>query len=253
MELSFTNLEKALEIIRAAIEALAETIESPNVDAAIVRLEGAPEGILNNQLLLENIADPNNPWPKSWEFTPSGGDSVIVTDSTGRVIGTIYEDRIEADGRTESGQRGNTILNRFPLVADMTYSVDGFEYDTDDSGRVVETTGELQEEARIRLESQQGKAVNLKDGLETDQGGHIIAARFFGPGEQINYYPMDAELNLSAWKIMENTWAGAVEDGQEVFVQIEAIYTDDDSRPEEFIVKYTIDGQPFKEEFENGN
>jgi len=252
MELSFSGLERALEIIREAIEAMADTLESPNVDAAIIRLEGAPEGILSNQALLENISDPDNPWPKSWDFTTSG-DSVIVTDSTGRVIGTIYEDRIDAEGRTVSGQRGNTILNRFPLVGDMTYTVDGFEYETDDSGRVVETSGELQEEARIRLESQQGRAVDIKDGLETDQGGHIIAARFFGPGEQINYYPMDAELNLSAWKIMENTWAGAVEDGQEVFVQIEAIYEDNDARPEEFIVKYTIDGQPFKEEFENGN
>jgi len=45
--------------------------------------------------------------------------------------------------------------------------------------------------------------------LTDDEGGHLIASIFKGPGEQINYTAMDGNLNKGAWKRMENKWAEA--------------------------------------------
>ena len=43
---------------------------------------------------------------------------------------------------------------------------------------------------------QQRKAVEIKDGVKgEDQGGHLIARNFNGPGEQISYIPQNAKLN----------------------------------------------------------
>ena len=43
---------------------------------------------------------------------------------------------------------------------------------------------------------QQRKAVEIKDGVKgEDQGGHLIARIFNGPGEQISDIPQNAKLN----------------------------------------------------------
>lgn len=59
-------------------------------------------------------------------------------------------------------------------------------------------------ETKDRNVYQQGKSVDIKDGIKgDDQGGHIIARVFNGPGEQINYVPQTAKLNNGEWKSME--------------------------------------------------
>jgi filamentous hemagglutinin len=97
---------------------------------------------------------------------------------------------------------------------------------------------------RARLGSQQSQVVDLKDGVPgADQGGHIIGARFYGPGEQINYYPQNAALNLGDWKLMENKWAEALAAGKDVKVEIKAIFNTGTGRPDAFDVDYWIDGE----------
>ncbi|HDX5555830.1 TPA: DNA/RNA non-specific endonuclease, partial [Escherichia coli] len=53
-----------------------------------------------------------------------------------------------------------------------------------------------------------------------DEGGHLIASIFNGPGEKLNLLPMDGNLNKGAWKSMENTWAKALSEGKDVKVNI---------------------------------
>jgi hypothetical protein len=50
---------------------------------------------------------------------------------------------------------------------------------------------------------------------------------------------------------MENGWADAMVQGKNVKIEVEAIFTGVSKRPDEFVVKYTIDGQPFNETFKN--
>jgi hypothetical protein len=50
---------------------------------------------------------------------------------------------------------------------------------------------------------------------------------------------------------MENTWADAMVNGKDVKIEVEAIFSSASKRPDSFKVKYTIDGQPFQENFIN--
>ena len=104
-----------------------------------------------------------------------------------------------------SGKKGNwnKVLNN-ELEPNKIYKVDDYSYFTDEAGRVNKVSGELKLETKDRNIYQQGKSVEIKDGVRgKDQGGHIIARIFNGPGEQINYVPQTATLNNGEWKTME--------------------------------------------------
>ena len=139
-----------------------------------------------------------------------------------------------------------------PLEPNTVYVVDDYTYETDDKGRVKKVTGQLYLNERGRNEYQQGKSVELKDGTKgEDDGGHLIAQIFDGPGEQINYVPQHSNLNRGRWKTMESEWAKALSDDppppQEVEVDIRPIYdkNSDSKRPIKFNVFYTIDGKEY--------
>ena len=100
--------------------------------------------------------------------------------------------------------------------------------------------------------SQQIKAVDVKDGIRgTDQGGHIVGSRFFGPGEQINLYTQSANLNQGAWKQMENIWAKEMVDGKDVKIEVKAIFEGTSKRPSKFEVEYWIDNKYKLEKYDN--
>ncbi len=98
-----------------------------------------------------------------------------------------------------------------------------------------------------------GKTAGIKDGVEDDEGGHLIASIFNGPGEQINYAAMDGNLNKGAWKKMENDWAKALRKipPEAVEVEIVAVYEGNSKRPSSFEVFYAIDGEEYFRDFRN--
>ncbi len=156
----------------------------------------------------------------------------------------------------EQGAKGgwNAKLNG-ELAANTDYVVSGrYTYHTDAKGRVEQVTGTLDLKHADRNGYQQTKAGQeggIKDGVADDEGGHLIAAIFNGPGEQINYHAMDGTLNKSGWKTMENEWAAALKDGKKVDVDIKAVFDGDSKRPEAFRVEYVIDGKPSTRTFFN--
>jgi hypothetical protein len=155
---------------------------------------------------------------------------------------------------TEAGNSGdwNKVLNN-PEPKKVYYvknnGIQPHKYTTDMSGRVTKVEGELKLSNRDRNGYQQSaKCKKVKDGLPDDQGGHLIGSRFDGAGEQINLLPMKSNLNLSAWKNMENTWADAIRQGKKVNVDIRPVYVGISKRPIAFEVRTLIDGisQPFQ-------
>jgi hypothetical protein len=50
---------------------------------------------------------------------------------------------------------------------------------------------------------------------------------------------------------MENRWADEMVLGKDVKVDVRAIFNSSTFRPDKFEVRYTIDGQPFLESFDN--
>lgn len=85
-----------------------------------------------------------------------------------------------------------------------------------------------------------------------NEGGHLIASIFSGPGEKLNLVPMNGNLNKGEWKVMENEWAKALDANKKVEVKISPIYDGFGPRPKSFEVKYKIDGQrPVEITFDN--
>ncbi|WP_018016379.1 DNA/RNA non-specific endonuclease [Teredinibacter turnerae] len=137
--------------------------------------------------------------------------------------------------------------------ADKIYIVNGRHfYETDGLGRTTKVQAELEPSPNARSCYQQGLAANC--GATTDDGGHLIGAQFQGVGAQINLVPQDWELNRGAgspWRAMEESWANAKADGLKVEIEMDVIYTDNGLRPEQFVVKWKIEGIPDQETFFN--
>ncbi|WP_252180145.1 DNA/RNA non-specific endonuclease [Endozoicomonas sp. 4G] len=161
--------------------------------------------------------------------------------------------------RLSPGEKGNwnQALNEPPLRPDHTYQVGGYDYQTESEGRVSKVTGQLELSTQDRNTYQQIKSAEaggIKDGREGDDGGHMIASIFNGPGEQINLLPMESNLNRGEWKRMENKWAAALaeEPPKQVSVEIRPIYEEGSKRPSSFDVFYEVDGKEHFSSFENG-
>ncbi|ENB8114061.1 hemagglutinin repeat-containing protein, partial [Escherichia coli] len=140
-----------------------------------------------------------------------------------------------------SGKKGawNQAMNK--PEPNTIYKVDGNKtFQTDALGRTSSVEGILVASKSDRNTYQQCKAG--KCGSSGDEGGHLIASIFNGPGEKLNLVPMDGNLNKGVWKQMENTWANALKDGKQVNVKIEPVYTGENKRPDSFSVTHSIDG-----------
>lgn len=81
-----------------------------------------------------------------------------------------------------------------------------------------------------------------KCGAAGDEGGHLIASIFSGPGEKLNIVPMNGNLNKGEWKKLENEWARALGENKTVQVSIQPIYNNATKHPDEFTIMYQIEG-----------
>ena len=169
-------------------------------------------------------------------------DEILESMKNDKSIGEIIDINSNKQIIIEtSGIKGNwnKALNS-ELKPNKIYKVDDYSYFTDEAGRVNKVSGELKLETKDRNIYQQGKSVEIKDGVRgKDQGGHIIARIFNGPGEQINYVPQTATLNNGEWKTMEKKWNDALSEGKKVEVDIKINYADN-LRPTDFDVTYII-------------
>lgn len=169
-------------------------------------------------------------------------DEILESMKNDKSIGEIIDINSNKQIIIEtSGIKGNwnKVLNN-ELEPNKIYKVDDYSYFTDEAGRVNKVSGELKLETKDRNIYQQGKSVEIKDGVRgKDQGGHIIARIFNGPGEQINYVPQTATLNNGEWKTMEKKWNDALSEGKKVEVDIKINYADN-LRPTDFDVTYII-------------
>ncbi|WP_218187062.1 DNA/RNA non-specific endonuclease, partial [Pseudomonas sp. 21C1] len=150
-----------------------------------------------------------------------------------------------------SGGKGSWTKELNKPEPNTIYKVDGNKtYQTDSLGRVERVESNLSLTKNDRNTYQQ--CVAGKCGIDGDEGGHLIASIFNGPGERLNLLPMNGNLNKGAWKTMENQWASALKEGKSVGVKIEPVYTGGSVRPEKFTVTYQIGSErPIRETFVN--
>ena len=204
----------------------------PDDSAAEGRLKNVLEG-----LLIGGLAEP---FAHSLRALKYSRIKWMISDVRSRVHYKLKIVTIE----TESGSKGNwnELLNN--PEPNTRYIVDGNKiYDTDHLGRVVRVEATLKLDTLDRNTYQQLKVG--KQGIEGDEGGHLIASILNGSGEKINLLPMNSNLNRSLWKKLENGWAKSLQEGKTVKVKIEPVYQGTDIRPIKFKISYSIDNGRF--------
>ena len=129
------------------------------------------------------------------------------------------------------------------LKENIIYESKGYYYQTDELGRIKAAQGDLRLEAGKRNNRDQLKAGG-DDRLPGDEGGHLIAKIFGGSGELDNLVAMEKIVNRSDYRIMENQWKNALQEGKEVKVTIDIVYDGVNKRPMGFNVIYKVDDNP---------
>ncbi|MFQ2298730.1 hemagglutinin repeat-containing protein [Aeromonas dhakensis] len=184
------------------------------------------------------------------------GDRVVavISKETGSSLLTTGEKgaaQVLREVEVSSGGKGAWTKELNKPEPNTIYKVDGNKtYQTDSLGRVEKVESNLSLTKNDRNTYQQ--CVAGKCGISGDEGGHLIASVFNGPGERLNLLPMNANLNKGAWKKMENIWAKALNEGQSVKIDIRPSYISDGTRPDKFKVVYSMGGgRPIEKVFNN--
>jgi len=146
----------------------------------------------------------------------------------------------------------NKFLNGFPPLKNFEYVVDGkFKFKTDDLGRVEKITIENLElnPNKERDRYQQGLTKGLKNGKDTDNGGHMVGNQFDGPSEQINYHSQDWVSNQSGdWFKMETELKQLRLNNPTATIKVEIVpeFNGTNKRPDKFNVRVSVfeNGQP---------
>lgn len=76
-------------------------------------------------------------------------------------------------------------------------------------------------------------------GRDGDVGGHIIGHRFVKDQGEVNLFPQNTQFNNSAYRTMENEWAGWIDKGKQVDVEI-TLSGGTATRPDRVNVRYTV-------------
>ncbi|WP_379150886.1 DNA/RNA non-specific endonuclease [Paenibacillus sp. sgz5001063] len=172
-------------------------------------------------------------------------NSVERTDKDGSII---KDKTLVGKGEQYTNGRKNK-LN--PNIRYKTGEYDYF-YETDNLGRLSKfETDYLQlTKRKERLPHSKNTPGKIKG---KDDAGHLAGDRFGGSPKIDNLVSQLSDVNQKQFKKIENMWAAALnaKPPKKVTVDIEMIYSEEGVRPDKFIVKYTIDGKPGINVFEN--
>ncbi|MFB5085597.1 T7SS effector LXG polymorphic toxin [Psychrobacillus sp. PGGUH221] len=146
-------------------------------------------------------------------------------------------------------------LDELKLKPNVKYETNGYRYQTDDLGRIERASGELALEKGVR-DTKHQLAAGGEDRVKApstkgDHGGHLIGTQFNGSPLIDNIVAMNGNVNVSAYKKLEYSWAKALKEGQQVSVDVKPIYEGQSLRPSRFEIKYKIDGKKSVEVLEN--
>jgi filamentous hemagglutinin len=109
---------------------------------------------------------------------------------------------------------------------------------------VQSVSGKLELKKADRSGYQQ-KIAGGADRKQGDQGGHLVARIFNGPGDGINMVPMSKKVNQKEYRAMEKTLSDAVNRGEKVEIEIRVRYPKGgtSARPSEIVVVPKYDGK----------
>ena len=159
----------------------------------------------------------------------------------------VLPPRNESGGKGGSDVIGNIItdgshLDNGKLKPNVTYKTGEHDYiyKTNEDGLIVKASTD-----NLQLKTHEGRLKHNPNtyGKETgDHAGHLFGDRFGGSPELDNLVSQAKNVNVSEFKVIENQWAKALENGQKVTVGININYDAGNIRPISFDVSYTIEG-----------
>ena len=132
-------------------------------------------------------------------------------------------------------------LDNGKLKPNITYKTGEHDYiyKTNEDGLIINASTD-----NLQLKTHEGRLNHNPNtyGKETgDHAGHLFGDRFGGSPELDNLVSQAKNVNLSEFKVIENQWAKALENGQKVTVDIDVNYDVGGIRPISFDVSYMID------------
>lgn len=163
--------------------------------------------------------------------------SYAASDNDSGTENSEKKEKIYYDDNGEKYREGNK------LEPNKVFEINGYRYETDDKGRIISVEGWLRMKVHDYVRNMED--VRKMEGQEYESGddrGHLIAHQFGGSDKLENLVPMDAKLNQGDFAKLENELADAVKDGADVKIKVEPVYAGDSTRPTEFRVSYSIDG-----------
>lgn len=107
-----------------------------------------------------------------------------------------------------------------------------------DTGRPISETGTIKKDFGSSTRRDNATEIG-RLGDKGDHGGHLGAHRFFGDTPDEGIAPQAGNLNIGAWKTMENEWAAWVNRGYQVDYSID-VFPPGAVRPDSFSVKYSV-------------
>lgn len=142
---------------------------------------------------------------------------------------------------TELDERGTPLVTR-------TYETDALARTIRAEGQLVDIKGTRNQNDQQRVGGKDRRRgtpdPNDDPRNHRDDGGHLIATEFNGPGEAINMVAMDSRLNQhGAWRKMEERWGDEMRSGKKVEVAIRPVYKGESQRPDSIRVIERIDGK----------
>jgi DNA/RNA non-specific endonuclease len=222
---------------------------SKTIDRAIDVASKAPKSAMAKAMrpAIAKIADGLNAIPATvLSKLPASAKKQII-ELRAKANGFLADRSVHV---VNGGSKGawNKALNK-PLEKNADYLVNGYTFKTDNLGRIKSVEGELILSKADRAKYQQNKVG--KSGNAGDEGGHLIASIFNGPGEKLNLVPMNGNFNKGAFRDMERMLADAVANGKNVHVKIDIVHSGNAARPDGFVVNYKVDNIPSQQIFEN--
>ncbi len=187
---------------------------------------------------------------RAWDFANSKVNEHVAVSKVSKEIADLRIKEVEIRNKFQNEGGSDVIdniitdgshLDNGKLKPNVTYKTGEHDYiyKTNEDGLIVNASTD-----NLQLKTHEGRLNHNPNtyGKETgDHAGHLFGDRFGGSPELDNLVSQAKNVNLSEFKVIENQWAKALENGQKVTVDIDINYDVGGTRPISFDVSYTID------------
>lgn len=175
-----------------------------------------------------------------------------LNETTGKTDSFNYDHRLES----YKDDKGVIYREENGLKENTKFELNGYQFETDNEGRPKCAEGQLRLKPEEVKRDDIPASLTMKEiannqHLLSDDRGHLIGDRFYGPAKLGNLIAQDFNVNRGEYNKMEKMLAKEIKVGNEVYMKVEPQYKDESHRPTGVHVTYTINGEQFTRTFRN--